>query len=380
LPAICAPTARIGQVVAAQPLVDARRSGTPVLKDLGIQPETLTRAQWQSLLRLASSAGVGVINVGVGWSALEPTGPSLDPAATATLAQFVADARRLGIATRFQLYGFPQWARSSGEPTEAASPWLAPTTRAELAEWAAWVKAIVGQFRTSVAFYEIWNEENQPQFWAQGADPAQYAALLVCSDVAAKSTSAKVVVISGGLSTNDVGFLERLYADLDAYPQATEFHHFFDLLGVHPYSGGRSPAVQSTRWIGKDRFGQDDTNFLGFVRLHGVMARYGDGDKQIYLGEYGVPVQGFSPRSIPGFISVPLQTQTAWVSLAYRLASRYPYVAALSWYAFYPDSFDLPAWTIVHNPDSEVAATTTWVTTSSYDALAKVPSGHVRGR
>jgi hypothetical protein len=356
-----------------------REPGTPVLKDLGIQPELLSRPQWLSLLQLASSAGVGVVNVGVGWSALEPTGPQLDPGATATLTQFVADAHGMGIAIRFQLYGFPQWARSAGEPTQVVAPLLAPTSTADLTNWAAWVRAIIGRFGTSIAFYEIWNEENIQAYWYQGPDPARYAALLACSDVAAKSTNARVTIMSGGLSTNDVGYLQALYPSLARYQHASSFHDFFDVLGAHPYSAGRSPADDSSRWVTQDPWGQDDGNFLGFVRLHDVMAANGDGSKQLYIGEYGVPVSGSTPAIIPGFNAVSSKTQAAWLPMAYRLASQYGYVAGLSWYAFYPDAYDLPAWTIVYNPDSQSAPTTNWVTTPTFRALAKVPSARVRG-
>jgi hypothetical protein len=99
--------------------------------------------------------------------------------------------------------------------------------------------------------------------------------------------------------------------------------------------------------------------------------------KQIYIGEYGAPVSGSVPVSINGFATVPAATQAKWVTLAYRLSARYRYVAALSWFAFYPDAYDPPAWAIVRNggaTSTHTTPTTRWTPTGSFRALAKVPS------
>ncbi|HEY3941380.1 MAG TPA: hypothetical protein VGL60_02750 [Acidimicrobiales bacterium] len=377
LPSNCTPTTGLVHSVEDHPTARIATDGLAPIKDLGIQPALLTSSQWRSLLRLARRAGVGVVNVGVGWSGLEPDGPHLSGSVLAKLDSFVSDARRDHLAVRFQLTGFPQWARAAGDPSESAQPWYAPTQRAELERWATWVKSVVRHFGTKVSFYEIWNEENISQFWPQGPNPRQYAALLACSYDAAKAANAGVTIVSGGLSTNDVGFLQALYRYLDRYHDAAPLNDFFDLLGVHPYSGGRPPALVSSRWDTQGMWGLDDANFLGFTRLHDVMSQHHQGSKQIYIGEYGAPVSGSVPVSINGFATVPAATQAKWVTLAYRLSARYRYVAALSWFAFYPDAYDPPAWAIVRNggaTSTHTAPTTRWTPTGSFRALAKVPS------
>ena len=206
---------------------------------LGIQPALLTRPQWRSLLTLARQAGVGVVNVTVGWASLEPDGPTLAPQPLQVLDEFVRDAKRQHIAVRLQLAGFPQSARDQGDPSENATPWFAPTRPDELSRRAGWVRAMVRHFGTTVSFYEIWNEENTQQFWTQGPDPVAYAALLACSDVAAKSVDPKATIVSGGLSTNDIGYLQHLMAKLAPTRTPRASGNLFDVLGVHPYSGGR---------------------------------------------------------------------------------------------------------------------------------------------
>jgi hypothetical protein len=380
LPAACAPTASLAKVVGARrPVTIAVQGASNPVKDLGMQPLSLTLAQQLSLLDLAKQAGVGVINTGVSWATAEPDGSHLSSTVWRTLTQFVANVRARGMAVRFQLYGLPQWARDSADPDNTTAPWQAPQGRAELGRWAAWINTVVKHFGTTVSFYEIWNEENTQVFWAQGPSPVTYAALLACSYVAAKRANPRSVIITGGLSTNDVGYLQHLYSALDAYPNASAFRDFFDLLGVHPYSGGRSPDINSSRWTVPSTWGADDTNFLGFVELHAVMAAHGQGYKQIYIGEYGAPVTGYGTDTIGGFTQIPETTRSAYVTLAYRLAATHPYVVALSWYAFYPDQFDPPAWALVRNPDGSIDATTQWTLTSSFASLSSVASARLAG-
>src|ERR1019366_4960484 len=133
-----------------------------------------------------------------------------------------------------QLVGLPTWARSAGEPSASAEPWRAPSTASELAGWGDFVGRVARHFGTSVAYYEIWNEENISDFWQQGPNPTEYARLLEASFVAVKAADAKALVMYGGLSRNDAGFLEQTYWALNQLFPATAVvdHHFFDVLGV----------------------------------------------------------------------------------------------------------------------------------------------------
>jgi len=159
VPAACFPHSR--QAASTEP---ARAGSTHPLKDLAIQPSLLTVPQWTSLLDLAEAAGSNVIEVGVNWAAYEPTGPA--PAHEfSSLSAFVSAVRSRGMKVRFQLFGFPSWARDAGDPSATQAQWLAPQRPDELARWSAFVGRVVSTFGTSVSFYEIWNEENLSVFW-----------------------------------------------------------------------------------------------------------------------------------------------------------------------------------------------------------------------
>ena len=362
LPASAAATAAAASVTAA---------GHP-LKDLSIQPALLTVPQWTSLLNLAKTAGVDVVDLGVSWSSNQPNGPA--PANEfASLQQFVAAARARGMQLRFQLYGFPQWAHDAGEPSATAEPWLAPEHPDKLAAWSGFVTRVVKAFGTSVSYYEIWNEENLPMFWDQGPNPVEYSDLLECSYTAAKVANPAVTIVSGGLSQNDVGFLTKLYAALDRFPYAQADNHFFDVLGVHPYSGGRGPSVNLPQYVEAGPWGPIDTNFLGFTALHSLMAAQGDPQKKIYIGEYGWPVSGYAEAISDGPNTISEAQRAAWLPQAFQDAAQTNEVIGMSWYTFYPTPYDLPAWALVRNADGSINGTTHWVTTPSFQAFARVP-------
>jgi polysaccharide biosynthesis protein PslG len=372
VPSVCAPRRNMASAFNRAAAVAARRPATTPLKDLAIEPQLLTVAQWTSLLNLAGSAGANVITVGIGWSSLEPNGPAPANEWTA-LDSFVAAVRARGMAVRFQIAGFPNWARDAGDPTAATALWQAPASRAELTRWSSFISRLVGHFGTSVAYYEIWNEENLNVFWSQGPNPTAYANLLECSYVAAKKANPKVTIVSGGLSTNDIGYLTQLYTALDRFRYAASDNHFFDVLGEHPYSSSRAPSDDSVANVMQGPFGPKDQNFLGFMSLHTVMSAHGEARKKIYIGEFGYPVSSYSADQYPGSGAVTEAQRAAWLPQAYRLAGRTGQVVAMSWYIFYPDQFDTPAWALVTNPNGTTAATTQWQITPSFRAFASVP-------
>jgi hypothetical protein len=333
------------------------------LKDVNIQPGGYPPAKWNSLLNLAQNAGVSVISLDVNWAGYEPNGPGRS-GEFSTLARFVKDVRSRGLELRFQVVGFPQWARDAGDPSESSQPWRAPASPGELTRWSAWISRLVSYFKSDVAYYEIWNEENNPPFWAQGPNPGEYARLLESSYVAAKRADPGAGIMFGGMDRNDDGFLTMTYRDIDALFPATAVadHHFFDILGVHPYSGSDSPAVTDPYWIYQDAFGTMNGNFLGFEALHETMKREGEGYKRIYIGEYGVstaPWNDFRPVS-PG-------TQASYLTLAYHLAAKTGYVEGFSWYNFFTTPWNSAGFSLVKGNYPN------WKPSPAYGALAHLP-------
>ena len=332
------------------------------MKDLDIQPGGLGRAEWNRLLDLAQQAGVSVISLDVNWASYEPRRAGA-PGEFSELSSFASDVRGRGLLLRFQLVGFPQWARAPGDPSAASQPLRAPASPAELARWSRWVARLVSRFGSAVSYYEIWNEENSSAFWAQGANPTEYAKLLEASYVAAKSVDPAAVVMFGGMSRNDIGFLHATYlSTAKLFPAAAVAdHHFFDILGVHPYAGSDSPAAENPNWVYRDRFGEMNGNFLGFRGLHALMARFGEGYKHIYIGEYGLSTTPWND-----FPPVSPATQAEGLALAYRLAARAGYVEGFSWYDFFATPWNSAGFSLLKGSYPN------WRPTPAYRALANI--------
>jgi hypothetical protein len=326
------------------------------MKDLGMQPATLTPNQWDVLLNEAQSAGTKVISLGVSWSSYEPDGRA--PAGEWTnLDAFVNDVRKRGMLIRFQLAQIPNWARSAGSPRFSSEQWYGPTTAAELGGWSDFVHRVVSHFGSEVSYYEIWNEENGSTFWSQGANPTEYARLLETSYAAAKAADAGATIMFGGLDRNDAGFLSAVYrAENVLYPSsAVTDHHFFNILGVHPYSGNRAPTAVLSGWVHSDQWGTMDENYTGFELLHTVMTQYGEGTKHIYIGEYG-----FSTASWNSFPGVPDVTRAQYLAQAFQLAAAAGYVDGLSWFCFYATPWDPSSWALLLGSGPHYQGTATW--------------------
>jgi hypothetical protein len=334
------------------------------MKDFAIQPATLTPGEYNSLLDFAQHAGAKVVSLDVTWSSYEPNGPA-PQGEWASLDPFVKDAIGRGLKIRFQLVGFPDWARDAGDPSFASSYWLAPSSPAELSRWSQFVTRVVGHFGSEVTYYEIWNEENISDFWAEGPSPAGYAKLLETSYVAIKGIDPSAQVMFGGVSRNDVGFVQQTYGAIDRlFPKtASRDNHFFDILGVHPYTGSRSPAALASNGVYKDQWGTMDENFLGIELLHNLLAKEGEGWKHLYIGEYG-----FTTAQDEAFGPVPDATRAKYLTEAFSLAAKTGYVDGLCWYYSYVTPWNQASWALLQGSYPNYRRTKT------YAALATVPN------
>ena len=143
-------------------------------------------------------------------------------------------------------------------------------------------------------------------------------------------------IVSGGLAANDIGYLERLYAALGPGERP------FDLVGVHPFTGSRPPTSQDPEARYETGLGTEDLTFTGFRDLHDVMVENGDGDRGLYLGEFG-----YSTAPQDGYDGVPDAQRARYLPQALDLAACDASVAGLGWYYLHPTRWDDPAWTLL---------------------------------
>jgi hypothetical protein len=140
----------------------------------------------------------------------------------------------------------------------------APATKEEQELFANYVSQCVKRYRGRITYWELWNEPNILPFWKPNPNVADYTALLKKSYIAAKKANPKCQIIGTCMAGYDPEFLERLYQ--------LGGKDYFDVLSYHYYR-----SIPPEYEVSKEL---DD--------LHNLMARYGDGNKRIWVTEMGV--------------------------------------------------------------------------------------------
>jgi hypothetical protein len=145
-----------------------------------------------------------------------------------------------------------------------------------------------------ISAYEIWNEPQSFVFWSPKPDPAAYTELLKAGYTAVKEVDPTGTVVGGvvtaGLTWGDVNinavdFVETMYESGAA--------GYFDALSYHPYNYD---------W----KFGDGAGNAISAVgqleAIQALMEQYGDGEKDVWTSEYGLPTSYVSEAQQAEFI------------------------------------------------------------------------------
>jgi hypothetical protein len=233
------------------------------------------------------------------------------PGGYAAYQGIVAGARARGMAPVFVLTGAPDGSTTPPDPADFA---------AFAGEFARRMAAAGG-----AAAYEVWNEEDESQFWAGGPDPARYAAVLKAAYPAIKAADPQAKVLLGPLTGNNYGYLQQLYANGAAGS--------FDAAAVHTDTACLVAPPSS--------FYREDGNvarftFLGFRTVHDVMAANGDGAKPIWMTELGwTTVTSTCARGMwagQKAAGVSEADQAAHLAEAFHCLGDYPYVETGMWF------------------------------------------------
>ncbi len=313
---------------------------TPV--ELNVTPGLYSATQLSHVLDLAVKAHASSIYSVVNWPALAPRAARRYQWDSLDRLSAMATARHLGL--RFQLTGTPDWLHPSlvrqGIPGDKRRM-TPPQTATELKAFLLFTKDVAARYKNSVSRLEIWNEPNEKTFFQPTPSPARYAQVLKAGYTGVRMGAPRSQVLFGGISRNDLGFLSKVYAAIDAIP-GHPANHYFDTLDVHPYSGNRGPTVNSSQHVWNAAFGPMDENFLGLIKMKALMTAHHEGTKHIFLGEYG-----FSTKSNQWTAAVPDTTRATYLQQAYRLAGTLPYVDGMNWYSLMGNQWDDPSWTLL---------------------------------
>ncbi len=272
-----------------------------------------------STVEKASALRADWVRLWAGWDALEPRQGALDEHHVAALRAHVDALKARGIKVLVVVHLSPRWA-SGGQG--GATP---PADPATFGSFMGRIAAAV----PGVDAWELWNEPDSPTFFAGGADPAKYAAMLRAAYPAIKAAQPTDTVVTGGMVANNMDFVSALY---DHGAQGS-----FDAVGVHTDTAcvTNGPGV----YYRDERGRVGRYTFSGFREVHAVMADHGDGAKQVWLTEIGWSTQTTKRNSCnvgvwagKKRLGVSRKRQARYLRAAYRCAAAEPYLGVALWF------------------------------------------------
>jgi len=229
-----------------------------------------------SQLAAMKAIGITSVRVDANWRMVQPVGAGTFN--WTRLDRVVRSAHAAGMLVDLIIDGCPRWAASPGTSGDSSPQ---PASAIQYARWAADVAA---RYKPEgVNTFEIWNEPNSALFWQPRPNPAAYTADLVAAHAAIKAVNRSAFIISGGLAPtiskngniSAIDFLTAMYAD--------EAKGSFDAVGYHAYSFPELPNTYGSGW---SKMAQTNPS------LRSVMILNGDGNKPIWITEFGAPSGG----------------------------------------------------------------------------------------
>ena len=207
----------------------------------------------------------------------------------------------------------PGWARES---QCASSKFCPPQNVAEFGNFAAAAAARYAPY--GVHDWEIWNEANIAFRFDPAPNPALYTQMLKASYTDIKGAEPSDTVIVGGTAPagNDADHVEPATFLSDIYANGGK--GYFDAVAAHPYDYPNSPADGLP-----DAWGQ-------MSDMHNVMAQNGDGNKLIWVTEFGSPTNG--PNIQNDHVTEAQQAQI--LSDALRLWKTYSWAGPFFYYDY----------------------------------------------
>lgn len=225
---------------------------------------------------LMATMNVTWVRIDIDWSAVEPRRGKLQWEQTDLLVQ-EAVAHNMNVLV---MLGFtPAWA----QPADAKSLSDPRHSRPkDLAAFANFAKLAAERYTPlGVRSWEIWNEPNTAKFWPTRPDANEYGSLFRAAATSIRGVDPRATLLIGGLGPQydtpgaeipPAVYLEQLYSNGAA--------QLADGIAVHPYSYPHLPMDPDQRQIG---------GFVDLPELQAVMAAHGDGNKQVWITEFGAP-------------------------------------------------------------------------------------------
>ena len=280
-----------------------------------------TSGQSKPTAQTASDLGAGWVRIWASWETAQPSPGGWAPHIVANLNAAVNAAKAKGLKVLVVVQRTPAWA--SGGKGGIHPPTDPATFGAAMGGFAQQVPGVDA--------WELWNEEDASIFWAGGADPVAYAALLKSAYPAIKAVQPNDIVVTGATTGNNMDFIAELYR------RGAQGH--FDAVAVHTDTACLVDGPGSHYRDELGRIGR--YAFTGYREVHAVMAANGDGAKPIWMTELGWNTQSTAAGSCNTGrwagqkpLGVSEARQAEFLTQAYRCLAADPVVAVAFWFGF----------------------------------------------
>lgn len=283
---------------------------------------SLSPSELNQSLDEIKSLGVGWVRYDIEWSNVEQSPGQYN---WAPYDREVQAVEAHGLQSLVIIDYTPSWARRNDC---SSSKMCAPADPNNYASFAATVANRYTPY--GVKYWEIWNEPNNCNFYLPAANPGEYTAMLKLTYARIKQVNASATVLTGGTAPADtsngnvspIDFINGIYA--------TGGRGSFDAIAVHPYTWPYSPA-----WTNPNgAWGQMTT-------IRNIMVNNGDGNKKVWITEYGAPTGGPGGIATSGFSTaeghadhVTEALQARIVSDSIGIESKLSWIGPYFWYAY----------------------------------------------
>ncbi len=290
-----APGASPSSTTAAEPAATSTPTATPTAAVIPGQPVRLRSPEYgmQAFLwfhpevgtrdvQLVKQAGFGWVKLGVGWRDVEPSKGSFIWTQLDDVAKWMVE-QQLSLIVRLDQQ--PDWANPAAAGTNS------PPTNYE--DFGDFCYALASRYKGRFRAYEIWNEPNLSREWGgRRPNPAEYVALLKVAYRRIKQADPNAIVVSAGLTPTatddatampDDAYLEGMYQAM-----GNSSNGYFDALGAHAPGYKAPPEMSPAEVAAASDYGGN--RFMCFRRiedLRAIMVKHGDGNKQIWILEFG---------------------------------------------------------------------------------------------
>jgi hypothetical protein len=264
----------------------------------------------------AASLGADWVRLWALWQDMEPAPGQYNQHLISVINARIAALKARGVKVLVVVHRAPAWA--SGGRGGIAPPSNPATFGAFMGQ--------IAQRVPGADAWELWNEPDSGEFWAGGADPAAYAALLRSAYPAIKAVQPGDAVVTGGMVGNNMDFLSALYAN--------GAQGAFDAVAVHTDTACLTSGPDAYYRDERGRVGR--YTFSAYREVHAVMADHGDAAKPIWMTELGWNTQrgrcNVGEKAGKKPIGVSKQRQARLLRAAYRCLAADPIVGVALWF------------------------------------------------